>query len=242
MPPGFPKGYLFGAGIIHVFVCLFVCLLVCVFIKSYLFGYIYTQTDQQLKGRTWGMGVVRRPSQPRQLGAKRTGRLLYRKNARIPAASNKKGLAWLRERGDGEGGGLGGFEPRPRSYQDLAAFTGGCAFWGGNVDGTDGLTKKRPATAASGQRPVGVGRLPVEGLQAQGLQGYIDETFKNSPMSNLEKWNGRVGAQTAQTARVRAQTARRASDRRFDLRDPKLYLPLEQQVLNPKPQTVNPKP
>jgi hypothetical protein len=135
---------------------------------------------------------------------------------------------------------LGGFEPRPRSNQDLAAFTGGCAFWGGNADG---LTKKRPVTAASGpRRPVGVGRLPVEGLQAQGLQGYIHETFKNSPMSNIENWNGLVGAQTAQTVRVRAQTARRASDRRFDLRDPKLYLPLDQQVLNPKPQTVNPKP
>ena len=198
------------------------------------------------------MGVVRRPSQPRQLGSKRTGRLLYRnnaepsprscqglaaftgrllsrKNARIPAASNKKGLAWLRgERGGGEGG---GFEPSPRFYQDLAAFTEGCALLGGNKDD---LTEKRPVSAASGQSgPVGVGRLPIEGLHAQGLKGYIHETFKNSPMSNRENsdWNGRVGARTV---RVRPQTARRASDRSFDQRDPKLYLPLDQQVLTPK--------
>jgi len=199
----------------------------------------YTHTDQQLKGRTWGMpavGVVHRPSQPQQpqqLGTQRTGRLLYRNNARIPAASNKKGLAWLRERGEAVVGG-GGVEPSPRSYQDFAAFTGGCAFWGSHPEGlTDFLTERRPHTASSGQRrPVGVGRLRVEGLHAQGLQGYIDQNFKNSPMSNRGMhWDVRVGAQTAQTARVRAQTARRASDRSFDVRDPKLYLPLEQQVL-----------
>jgi hypothetical protein len=188
----------------------------------------YTHTDQQLKGRTWGMpavGVVHRPSQPQQpqqLGTQRTGRLLYRNNARIPAASNKKGLAWLRERGEAVVVGGGG-EP-----------TGGCAFWGSHPEGlTDFLTERRPHTASSGQRrPVGVGRLRVEGLHAQGLQGYIDQNFKNSPMSNRGMhWDVRVGAQTAQTARVRAQTARRASDRSFDVRDPKLYLPLEQQVL-----------